>query len=358
MPHLNIGETQGYYFTALAFFFVALNAFFVAAEFALVKVRATHLKVLSKRGHPVAGMAKKMVDHLDAYLSATQLGITLASLGLGWIGEPAFARLLWPVFDWLFPSVSEQTVHSIAFSIAFLVISGLHIILGELVPKSIAIQKAEKVTLILAVPLRIFYLVFFPFLWVLNGMANAFLRLIRFPMTGGPGRAHSEEELKLIVEDSFVGGAIGPRKRVLLDKAMDFSHKRTKDIMVPKDKIVTFDLTRSIHDNLVRAKESGHTRFPVFEKGRVLGFVHMKDIIWSLEHGEVIHVHDMIRPILFFEDDMRLDTALLTFQVKKIHIAVVQRKDLKITGLMTLEDVIEELVGEIEDEFDQAAPKT
>lgn len=343
-------------FMALAVVFVALNAFFVAAEFALVKIRHTRLEILAKKGNRIARLALTMSHNLDPYLGATQLGITLASLGLGWVGEPAFARFFEAGFkQWSF-SISEGTIHSLAFTMAFLLISALHIILGELVPKSLAIGAAEKVCLFLAVPLRFFYLFFFPFLWVLNNLSNLVLRVIGFPRNQGPGRAHSEEELKLIVNDSYEDGAIAAGKKVLLDKALDFSHKTVQDVMIPVSRMVRLNLTESVHDNLIRAKEAGHTRFPLQVSDaemKILGFVHMKDIIWHLEHGDVINLFDLRRPIIFFRQKLRLDHALIEFQNKKTHMAIVLDDKDEVLGLVTLENIIEQLVGQIEDEFDR-----
>lgn len=352
MPHLDISRDYGFYIL-LALVFVAANAFFVAAEFAIVKVRHSQLKILVRRGNPLAKLAKGIVDHLDAYLSATQLGITLASLGLGWIGEPAFAHVLKGFLHFYGGNLPDKTVHSVSFTLAFLLISGLHIVLGELVPKSIAIRTAEKICLLVAVPLRIFYVLFFPFLWVLIKLSNVILILIRVPPVGGPGRAHTEEELKIIVEDSFTEGEIGLSKRFLLDRALDFSHRRIKEVMLPLEKMVVLHLDWPVHENLEKARESGHTRFPVVnEKGEIPGFVHMKEIIWHLELGEVVNLFDLIRPIIFFHEEARLDAALLEFQRKKIHMGIVQSAKAEILGLVTLEDVIEQLVGKIEDEFE------
>lgn len=354
MPHLDISEGIPFYIF-LALLLVGANAFFVASEFAIVKIRSTRLEILANRGDRIARMAGKIVENLDAYLSATQLGITLASLGLGWIGEPAFAKIFSASLHFFKVSLSEATLHSISLTVAFLFISALHIILGELVPKSIAIRSAEKICLVIAVPLRIFYLVFYPFLWALNGSTNYILQFFKFPSAAGPGRAHTEEELKLIVEDSYEEGIIGPRKWRLLDKALDFAHKTVKDIMVPADKVVFFYLNDSINDNLSRAKESGHTRFPLREgrQGKIFGFIHMKDVIWGLEHGEVINLFDLCRPVIFMPVDRKIDTALKEFQSRKIHMTIVEGENGEVLGLVTLEDVIEELVGEIEDEFDK-----
>jgi len=344
-----------WFYVLLTLLIVLANAFFVAAEFALVKIRYTRLEVLAKRGDPIAHLVQGMVNNLPPYLSATQLGVTLASLGLGWIGEPAFAKILTNSFSTLTVHFSPSTIHSLAFAAAFLIISSLHIVLGELVPKSMALRTAETICLLVAVPLRIFYLIFFPFLWVLNGLTTLILRFLHIPATKGPARAHSEEELKLVIEDSFEEGMIGPRKRLLIDKALDFSHKTLRDIMVPATQMICFYLDESVHDNLQRAKEWGHTRFPLctsHENPAVLGFVHMKDIIWSLEEGDVINLFDLRRPIIFFSPETKLDNALREFQKKTIHMGIVQEASGALLGLMTLEDVIEELVGEIEDEFD------
>ncbi|MBI2338932.1 MAG: HlyC/CorC family transporter [Deltaproteobacteria bacterium] len=360
MPHFNVSEGTGWY-AALALVFVALNAFFVAAEFAIVKIRATRLEILAQKGHPLARLSKKIVHDLDAYLSATQLGITLASLGLGWIGEPAFSLIIGGLLNFFGAHLSEVTLRSASLMVAFLFISALHIVLGELVPKSIAIRTAEKVCLLVAVPLRVFYLVFFPFLWILNSLSNGILRMIRIQPIGGPARAHTEEELKLIVEDSLEEGTINVRKWLLLDNALEFSHKTVRSIMVPIERVVCFYLDESIGENLKRAKESGHTRFPLREsnKGKILGFVHMKDVIWQLEHGEIINLFDLARPLLFFGEDKTLEAALIEFQTRKVHIAMVEKRPGQVTGMVTLENVIEELVGDIEDEFDRrAAPSS
>lgn len=352
MPQLDISQGYGF-FIILAFVFVVANAFFVAAEFAIVKIRHSQLKILVRKGNPVAKVAQEIVGNLDAYLSATQMGVTLASLGLGWIGEPAFAHVLKGLLEFYGGQLSEGTIHSVSLTLAFLLISGIHIVLGELVPKAIALRTAETICLLVALPLRIFYLIFFPFLWVLYTLSRLILKMIGVPLVGGPGRAHTEEELKIIVEDSFQEGEIGLGKRFLLDRALDFSHRRIKEVMVPFGKMVVLHLDWPVHENLEKAKESGHTRFPVVnEKGEIPGFVHMKEIIWHLDLGEVVNLFDLIRPIIFFNEETRLDSALLEFQRKRIHMGLVQKKGGELLGLITLEDVIEQLVGKIEDEFE------
>jgi len=354
MPHLDVSEGTPLYIL-VAFIFILANAFFVAAEFALVKIRHTRLETLVGKGNAMANLAHRMVSKLDAYLSATQLGITLASLGLGWVGEPAFSKLITRLLHMFGAELSEKTLHSVSLTIAFLFISALHIILGELVPKSIAIRTAERVLMVVAFPLHVFYTIFYPFLWVLNGTANAVLKIMKMPPAHGPLRAHhTEEELKLIFEDTFEEGVIGSHKRILLDKAMDFSHKTIADIMIPASQMICFFVEDSIQENLFRAKESGHTRFPLFERkgGNLLGFVHIKDVIWSMENNKVINIFDVRRPLIFFKDKNRIDFAMIRFQREKRHVAIVKNNKEEIVGLVTMEDVIEELVGEIEDEFD------
>lgn len=340
---------------ALSIVFVVLNAFFVAAEFALVKVRATRLELMVRKGDPLAKLVLSMVSNLNQYVSATQLGITLASLGLGWIGEPAFARMFEQLIAPFGFQMTPEHLHSLSFTCAFLVISGLHIVIGELVPKSVAIQMPEKVCYLIVAPLRIFYIVVFPFMWVLNEMAALTLRIFRFkPETHGGSKAHSEDEIKLIVEDSFEEGSISHSKRFLLDKAIEFSHKSVKEIMVQEKDMFCFYMTDSLENNLSRAKESGHTRFPLREKrdGRVLGFVHMKDVIWGMENNDVINLYDLMRPALAMTSKTTVDQALKEFQRKRVHLAIVESPEKEVLGMLTLEDVIEELVGEIEDEFD------
>lgn len=343
-------------YTLLAILFIALNAFYVAAEFAFVKIRVTRLELLAKGGNRIAKFAFPMIHkQLDAYLSVCQLGITLTSLGLGWIGEPAFSKIVIKLMAFLDLSLSPSALHSISVTIAFLLISGLHIVLGELVPKSIAIRTAEKVTLLVAVPMKISYYFFFPLMWTLNGLSNQILKLMKIPLAHEGAHTHSEEELKLIVEDSYEEGKLGAEKKSLLDKAIDFSHKTVEAIMIPEKQVTCMTLDKSISQNLDQAKIATHTRFPLREKkdGKVIGFVHIKDVIWSLDHGEFINLFDLKRNILFFPPKTTLDFALRMFKKKKVHMAIVQNHGGPMLGILTLEDVIEELVGEIEDEFDQ-----
>lgn len=340
----------------VALFCVALNAFFVAAEFAMVKIRSTRLETLQTKGGVLARWAYAIVQDLNAYLSATQLGITLASLGLGWLGEPAFAKLLEPIFKSF--HFSEATGHGIAFVVAFAVITMLHLVLGELVPKQMAIQMAEKILLITAVPMRLFYWIFFPFLRFLNGLTNLIVKILGIRPTATEA-SHTEEEIRLIVEDSYEGGVISPRKASLLENVFEFTHLTARHIMVSRQDIVYLLLSRSTQENLKIAKESGHTRFPLCDGDldKVIGLINIKDIIWQYEDSDIINLYDLKRPILFVPEGKPVDQLLREFQSKKIHMAIVVNEFGAASGLLSLEDVLEELVGEIQDEFDQEQPK-
>ena len=335
---------------------VLLNAFFTAIEFAMVKIRATRLETMQAEGGISAGSAYKIVQHLNDYLSATQLGITLASLGLGWVGEPAFAGLLRPIFN-LF-HWSPSTVHAVSFALAFSLITTLHLVLGELVPKQLAIQSAEKVLLLCAVPLRMFYWVFYPFLRLLNFLTNLSIKILGIKWSS-EDIAHNEEEIRLILEDSQEGGAISERKASLIENVFEFSDRMARFIMRHRQGIVSLELRRPLEENLSIAKESEHTRFPLCDGGldHVIGLINIKDIVWQFENKELINLFDLKRPILMVPEGKPIDQLLRDFQSKKIHMAMVVDEFGVSTGLITLEDVMEELVGEIQDEFDQEVPK-
>ena len=351
-PH----ELSPWYLT-IAFLLVLLNGFFVAAEFAMVKVRTTRLETLQDSGNFLARWAYSIVLNLNSYLSATQLGITLASLGLGWVGEPAFASLIEPLLRNF--ALSERTIYGIAFTTAFTVITILHLVVGELVPKQMAIQTAEKVLLFVAVPMRLFFWVFYPFLWFLNHSTNAIVRLLGFEMKPGE-ETHTEDEIRLIVEDSYEEGSLSPRKASLLENIFEFTHRTARQIMVPRQDIVYLQLSHSSEENLRIAKESGHTRFPICDGDldHVIGLINIKDVIWALEDSDnLINLYDLKRPILYVPESVTSDQLLREFQTKKIHMAIVINEFGTTAGLVSMEDVIEELVGEIQDEFDQELPK-
>ncbi len=329
---------------------VLLNGFFVAAEFAIVKVRSTQIEPLARGGSKRAGMAKHVITHLDAYLSATQLGITLASLGLGWLGEPFVAQIIEPLFGPL--GVPEALVHTVAFAIAFAIITFLHIVLGELAPKSFAIQRAQATTLIIARPLHWFFVVFKPFIWGLNGTANYFLKLVGLHPTSESDMTQSEEELRLILSQ---GRSISTLGKSISLRAMDLKERNVREVMVPRTEVCFLLVGKSLEENLVIARENQYTRYPLCDGDldHVLGMVHIKDLFKRKGmSGPGTELLSVKRDVLFVPETTPLEKMLSTFLVKRSIMAIAVDEHGGTAGLVTLENVLEELVGEIRDEFD------
>jgi len=343
----------------LALFLVLLNGFFVAAEFAIVKIRATRLDELDRQGNRRARSARRMVERMDAYLSATQLGITLASLGLGWIGEPAFAHLLEPLFAGL-GAYSTVAAHSAALTLAFALITFLHIVFGELAPKSIAIQQPEGTVLAVAWPMHLFYRVSYPVIWALNGIANLALRGVGVRPASGQELAHSEEELRMILAASQESGVLTAQEGEILQNVFRFADLIVRQVMIPRGDVVTLNVATTFRENLELAKKGGHTRFPLSEGGldKVVGIVHIKDLLWLLrEQGELADIRGIARKPFFLSETRLIARALKDFQAQRQHMAIVLDEFGGAVGAVTLDDVLEKLVGEIQDEFDQEAPK-
>jgi len=340
---------------ALAFLFVLLNGFFVAAEFALVKVRPTQIDVQAAQGQRRARVAQHMITHLDAYLSATQLGITLASLALGWIGEPAFARILEPLLVGTL-GASPGVVHTVSLTVAFGVITVLHIVLGELAPKSLAIRKPEPTSLWVALPLYAFYKVSYPVIWVLNHAANGILRIFGIEPVTGSELAHSEEEIRRLLA-SETQSELPEHKRELLANIFELSHRTARQIMVPRADVVYLSTTRSMEQNLETARRAGHTRFPLVEGDldHVVGLVHIKDLFRAPEPPSTLT--EVRRAISFVPETLPADRMLRRMRAERVHMAAVLDEYGGVSGIVTLENVIEEIVGEIQDEFDFERPE-
>lgn len=339
----------------LAILLVALNGFFVAAEFALVKVRPTQIDPYVQEGHRRAEVARHMIRHLDAYLSATQLGITLASLALGWIGEPAFAWIIEPAVTAV-AGENPQLVHSIALTVSFLVITILHIVLGELAPKSVAIRKPEETALVVSLPLFLFYKITYPAIWLLNHTANFLLRLVGIAPVSEGELAHDEEELRLLLASTH-GGHMSKQKRELLDNIFELSHRVARQIMVPRQDVVYLSTTRTLAENLRIARRSGHTRFPLCEGDldHVAGLIHIKDIF--RKERPIVSLKDVAREIAFVPESLTLDRLLKRMRTERFHLAAVIDEYGGVSGIVTLETVIEEIVGQIQDEFDVEKPE-
>lgn len=338
---------------------VLLNGFFVAAEFALVKIRATQLDPLVAKNQRRAKIARRIVGNLDAALSATQLGITLASLGLGWIGEPVFADLLRPVMDGL-QIKSTELRHSISFAVGFSVITFLHIVVGELAPKSLAIQKPLPVSLWVAAPLEWFYKISFPFIWALNHAAMWLLRRFGVEPVSESELVHSEEELRLLFDGSqkHSGGTSLGRDIVL--NAFDLRSRIVRDVMRPRHEMVIFSSGMTIAECIDLAEKTRYSRYPLCEKGnldRTLGVVHIKDLYAM--RNKAVTAEDLLpvaRKLIYVPETARLEKLLKLFLERKLHFAIVVDEYGGTVGVAALENILEELVGQIQDEFDQEKP--
>lgn len=342
----------------LTFFLVALNGFFVAAEFAIVKVRYSQIELRAQKGNRIAGVAQNILNNLDSYLSATQLGITLASLGLGWIGEPVVSKLLMALFRTVGLEMSEDLAHSIALPVAFALITVLHIVFGELAPKSIAIRKPEETTLALSLPMRLFFILFRPAIWILNGFANFILKSIGIP-PADEHEAHSADELRLLVKQSQKSGAIKEDNYQIIQNAFNFSELTAQQVMVPRKNIFALDIDTPKEEILKEVLENGYSRIPVYEDDidNVLGIVFTKDIFQANILSPDWKLKDLLRPVQYVYNSTKLNRVLKDFQTKKIHIGLVIDEYGGTEGIISMEDILEELVGEIQDEYDdETAP--
>ncbi|TVY04101.1 hemolysin family protein [Cohnella terricola] len=339
----------------LIFVLVFLNGFFVAAEFAMVKARGTKIDSLVQEGHKKAKGASHLMEHLDSYLSACQLGITLTSLGLGWIGEPAIARMLEPVFQAL--HFSDKIVHPLSFIIGFAFITVLHIVLGELAPKSVAIRKAETVTLWAATPLILFSKIMRPFIWLLNGTAGLLLKPFGIDIKEDTSSAHTEEEIRILVQESHKSGLIDNTELTLMDNIFDFAETNAREIMIPRTEMICLYGNLSFQENRTIALREMHTRYPVCEKDKdnIIGFVHIKDLL-KVPDNALLDIRDLIRPMTTVPESMPISALLKLMQKKKSQIAILIDEYGGTSGLVTLEDIMEEIVGEIQDEFDEERP--
>lgn len=340
----------------LTFFLVALNGFFVAAEFAIVKVRASQIEIKAKSGSRVANIAKFITQHLDGYLAATQLGITLASLGLGWVGESVMHNI---VHDLLINfNLSEVYITSISTFIAFLFITVMHIVFGELAPKSIAIQRPVATTLFVAFPLQGFYLVFRPFIWVLNGFANIILKIFGISSIGGHESVHSTEELYYLLDQGKESGALDTNEHELIKNVFDFNERVVKNIMVPRTKISGIELSSPKNEVVDIIIAEGYSRMPVYDDiiDKIIGIVHAKDILPLLAGNKDWALSDIIRKPYFVPETKKINDLLSELQQKRIQIAIVIDEFGGTAGMVTLEDIVEEIVGEIQDEYDEEKP--
>ncbi|SFC18932.1 Hemolysin, contains CBS domains [Flexibacter flexilis DSM 6793] len=338
-------------------FLVFLNGFFVAAEFAIVKVRASQVELMAKTGSSAALMSKQILSHLDAYLSATQLGITLASLALGWIGESVVAEMVLNIVHLLGLNITDALAHQIAVPIAFAVITILHIVFGELAPKSLAIQRPENITMLVAYPLRGFYIVFKPFIWMLNGLANTVLKIFGITPIHGEEN-HSPEELRYLVEQGKESGSIETANYEIIRNAFAFSDRMAKQIMVPRMRVVAINAALPDETIIEKMLEEGYSRIPVYRDSldNIIGILYVKDVLAMMRREEKRPIIELIRPATFIPPYQKITKLLRQFQRDHLHIAIVTDEYGGTEGIITMEDIVEELVGEIQDEYDNETP--
>ena len=338
----------------LVLFLVFCNAFFVVSEFAIVKIRRTKLEELAHAGNKSAKISLKINDHLNTYLSAIQLGITLASLGLGWLGEPAICRLLETVFSG-FLADNKVLLHSLSFGIGFTFITLLHVVFGELVPKSMAIQDTERYAMIIARPLYTFNKIFAPFIWVFDHVTLLMLRVLHIKLSDENEDAHSEEEIKLIIDASQKGGVIDDTESEIIQNAISFSEICAHEIMIPRQDMMCIYQNSSFDEIMAFVKEHKHTRFPLCkdDKDDILGMIHIRDLLelQNDQHKDVLN--KITRKILYVPENKSISEILHEMMRKRIHLAVVVDEYGGTAGLLSMEDILEELVGDIRDEHDE-----
>lgn len=352
----------------LTLFLVLLNGFFVAAEFAIVKVRASQIEI-AKVSKALSNTAKNIVNNLDAYLAATQLGITLASLGLGWVGEEVMTNIILSVFgasrdhstgQVISTGISPETAKHISIPVAFFLITVLHIVFGELAPKSLAIRFPASTTFAIAWPLRIFYFIFRPVIWLMNGLANFILKMVGIkPLHGN--EIHSEEELKMIITESHEGGAIEQTERELIQNVFDFDDRRVWDILTVKKNISAIASDLSVKEAMDWAIREGYSRYPVYgtDINDIKGIIYTKDLIKTIMDNAEFKDQPMLplcRKAYFISASKKIKDLLKEFQNKRIHLAIVTDEVGDVAGIVSMEDILEELVGEIQDEYDNEKP--
>lgn len=333
---------------------VFANGFFVAAEFAIVKVRSTQLEARIRKGHRRANLAKHIVEHLDAYLSATQLGITLTSLGLGWVGEPLLADMIRQPFSY-FGIGADNTVHAVAFLVSFGLLTFIQITLGELGPRYLAIQFPEQTAMLVSYPLQLFYKVFRPFIIVLTKTSNMLLHLVGITPASKLDIVHSPEELEMIVSEGAKIGMLNKTEQELISSIFEFSGTLAREIMIPRTEVVGIEYTTTREELIRIVTEEGYSRMPVFKisMDNIVGIIYTKDLISLLEHRDLIVLQDIIRPAYFVPGSIKISQLMKDLQDRKMHLAIVVDEFGGTQGIITMEDILEEIVGEIHDEYDE-----
>ncbi|MCR2821585.1 hemolysin family protein [Lederbergia panacisoli] len=335
---------------------IVLTAFFVATEFAIVKIRSSRIDQLLEEGKPGAKAAKHVTTHMDEYLSACQLGITITALGIGWLGEPAIMSILKPILDKWQIGASASKIISVVIS--FSVITFLHVVVGELAPKTVAIQKAEMITLLFARPITWFYKIMFPFIWLLNGSARLMVKMFGLQPVKEHEESHTEEELRIILSDSYKSGEINQTELTYVNNIFKFDNRIAKEIMVPRTEMISLSTEDDIHEWMKVIKKEKLTRYPVYEgdKDNIVGIINIKDILMAQIKNtgpeSKMKITQFLKPVILVIDAIPIHDLLVKMQQERTHMAVLLDEYGGTSGLVTVEDIIEEIVGEIRDEFD------
>ncbi|MBY0094888.1 HlyC/CorC family transporter [Priestia aryabhattai] len=335
---------------------IGLTGFFVATEFAIVKVRSSKIDQLVAEGKKGAVSAKKVITHLDEYLSACQLGITVTAMGLGVLGEPTVERLLSPIFIRF--DLNESITHLLSFGIAFIVMTYLHVVVGELAPKTFSIQKAEAVTLLFSAPIIWFYKIMYPFIWILNGSARILVGMFGLKPASEHELAHSEEELRLLLAESYKSGAINQSELKYVNNIFEFDERLAKEIMIPRTEIITISEHDTIDAFLEMAASEQYTRYPVTidgDKDQIIGIVNIKEILSDVAFDDTLRdklISPYVKPVIQVIESYSINKLLRKMQKERIHMTILLDEYGGTAGLVTVEDILEEIVGEIRDEFD------
>lgn len=339
----------------LIIFLLLSNGFFVASEFAMVKVRKTRIEQLVNEGNFNARIALEALKDLDKFIAAVQLGVTISSIGLGWVGEGTLATIIEPLFAFL-PGISQSiATHTVSVSISFALITVLHVVIGELVPKSIALEYTEATALVVARPMQVITFIFNPFIWLLNGFGNYLLNLMHIPHTHKGSLVHSTEELDMLVNASYNGGVLNETEKDMLHNVFKFSDLTAKQVMIPRTDMVCIpeDMTFEELNNL--AAESQYTRYPVYSEDidHITGLIHVKDLYSLSIKNEERPIEELLREVLLVPETITMDNLVLEFKKRKGQMAIVVDEFGGTSGLITLEDVLEEIFGDVQDEFDE-----
>ncbi|PWW28281.1 CBS domain containing-hemolysin-like protein [Cytobacillus oceanisediminis] len=336
---------------------IALTAFFVATEFAIVKVRVSRIDQLIAEEKKGSAAAKKVVSHLDEYLSACQLGITMTALGLGWLGEPTVEKLLHPLFEYF--ELNKSVTHILSFGIAFALVTFLHVVIGELAPKTVAIQKAEAITLAFAKPIIWFYKIAYPIIWFLNGSARVLVGLFGLKPASEHEIAHSEEELRILLSESYKSGEINKNELKYMNNIFEFDERVAKEIMVPRTEMITISIDDSFKEIIDTIQSENYTRYPVEDgdKDNIRGFINVKEFLTANLTNrlkpEKLDLDSFINPVIHVIESIPIHDLLVKMQKERTHMAILIDEYGGTSGLVTVEDILEEIVGEIRDEFDE-----